>query len=305
MQTEISHLTQAPLSGTHALALYELTVSDGKFKVREAWTPVPFDFVRYSEFKYGQRDAAEIFAASLADLLLAHFGGRLGDDEQVVVIGTPYKRLPNAARMLAIITERHLRTAGLPTSYSYIYQHRLAEGDYGRLPQAARDERNRQKKRYIDADDFTGKHVVVIDDVRITGSIERSIHALLSEIPVLSTTVVNLVRLDPDVAASEPHLEDRLNHAAVQGLPDLLRLMNQRSQFTLTTRAVKFILQAEPAEVRWLLDRLDPTQVTELYEAIVDEGYDLMTAYRPAFRLVQEACQTSVSPLTLLGRECS
>ena len=294
---------QAPPRVHHAVALYELTVSDGEFEVSTANTALPFDLSHYSEFKYGRRDVAEQFGAAMAQLLVGHFAGILQSNEQIVVIGTPYKRVPNAARMLAIAAERHLRAAGFPTTYSYIYQHRLAEGDYSTLPAHLREQRNRQKKRYVDPDDFAEKHVVVIDDVRITGSIERSIMALLGNIPVLSTTIVNLVRLDPEVAASQPHLESKLNHHSVTGLHDLLRLMATPEQFTLTTRAVKYILQAGPTEMMRFLEQLDPARVMELYEAVVDEGYDLMACYDQAFRLVRDVVHNAHPPHTKEGNQ--
>jgi orotate phosphoribosyltransferase len=278
---------KADIGINDAMALYELTVSDGEFVVVNANTGLPFELSHYSEFKYGRRDIAERYGSAMAELLIAHFADE--SCEPIVVIGTPYKRVPNAARMLAISAERHMRTAGLPTSYSYIYQHRLAAGDYSALPQRVRDQRNKQKKRYVDPDDFAGKRVVVIDDIRITGSIEHSIMTLLDDIAVLSTTIVNLVRLDPDVALREPHLEERLNHSAVAGLPDLLRLMRDSDQFVLTTRAVKFILQSESSDLSRFLGWLNPAQILELYEAIVDEGYDQMPLYTQAFRLVCDA----------------
>lgn len=273
----------------HALALYELTVSDGEFEATQAATHIPFKPSHYSEFKYGRRDIAEQYGRAIALQLVQHFLAHGYQNNPIVVIGTPYKRVPNAARMLSMVVERYLRQQGFATSHSTIYQHRLADGDYGTLSQADRDKRNKGKKRYVDPDDFVGRHVVLIDDVRITGSIERSTLTHLEDIAVLSTTVVNLVRLDPEAALREPQLEDKLNHYAVKGLSDLVRLMNKRYRYTLTTRAVKYILQSNPADIQRFLARLGPNRTMELYEAIVDEGYDLMPCYDQAFRLVRAA----------------
>lgn len=275
-----------PLRGTHSLAVYELTVVDGSFVERPALATAPFDYSAYSEFKYGRRDTAERFGMQIADVLIPRYAFTVPRNEPIVVIGTPYKRVPNAARMLAITAERVMRRAGLPSSYSYIYQHRLAAGDYGTLSIAEREQRNKQKKRYLDEDDFIGKHVVLIDDVRITGSIERSITAMLADIPTLSLTTVSFVLLDPEVAHANPGLEDKLNHLVVNGIKDLARLMKQHDRFVLTTRAVKFILEAEPRDVSWLTSHLSVMQLAELYEAIVDEGYDLMPRYAETFRIV-------------------
>lgn len=274
----------------HAMAVYELTVSDGEFEVAKATTSLPFDLSHYSEFKYGRRDIAEEYGIAIAHRLMNYFTRLRQPNEPIVVTGTPYKRVPNAARMLAITAERHLRKVGFASSYASIYQHRLAEGDYGTLSTDARDQRNKDKKRSFDPDDFAGKHVVLIDDIRITGSIERSTLATLADVPMLSMVVVNLVRLDPEVALREPHLEDKLNHSAVKGLSDLLRLMNQPERFVLTTRAVKYILQSDPADVHWFLEQLGSNRTLELYEAIVDDGYDRMSCYDQVFYLVRRAC---------------
>lgn len=286
-------ITQAGQRVHHALALYELTVSDGEFEATQPTRVDPFNASLYSEFKYGRRDVAQQYGAAIAAQLIEHFTSHGYLDDSVVVIGTPYKRVPNAARMLSMAVERRLRGNGVHSSHSTIYQHRLAEGDYGTLPAAARDLRNKDKKRYVDPDDFVGRHVVLIDDVRITGSIERSTLAHLDDIDVLSTTVVNLVRLDPEAALREPHLEDKLNHTAVAGLSDLLRLMARRSHYTLTTRAVKYILESNPGDIHMFLAQLGPLRTMELYEAIVDEGYDLMPRYGQAYRLVRNACSYS------------
>lgn len=283
-------LVQSDRCVHHALALYELTVSDGMFETTKATTQTPFNPSHYSEFKYGRRDIAEQYGREIAILLIDHFAehGYVGDP--IVVLGTPYKRVPNAARMLSMSAERHLRESGLSSSHGSIYQHRLAEGDYGTLPVHERDQRNKGKKRYVDPDDFVGRHVVLIDDVRVTGSIEKSTLAHFDDIAVLSTTVVNLVRLDPELALIEPHLEDKLNHHAVQDLMDLRRLMRRHSQYTLTTRAVKYILESNPGTVHMFVQMLGPAWALKLYDAIVDEGYDLMPRYAQTFGLIRAAC---------------
>jgi hypothetical protein len=274
----------------HRLCLHDFSYVGNEFVYADSLQTVPPNLLtRYSQFKYGVDDVAEQFATDLAAMLRAHLAPVLGTGEQIVVTGTPYKKLPNAARMLAFTTERLLRAAGLPTAYTYIYQHRLAEGDYGVLSNADRDLRNNQKERYLSPSDFAGKHVVLIDDVRVTGSIEQSVLAMLAGIEVLSVTVVNLIRLDPVIAEEQPRLEDKLNHYFVRNISYLLDLMEKRDNFTLTTRAVKYILESDPQEVRWLVNRLDAKSIAKIYEGIVEDGYDQMMRYAPKFKLVCSA----------------
>lgn len=283
--TDVSDVVGA----TSNLALYSLTADSGGFRVEATETKLPFLPSEYSHFKYGRLDITERYGEALADMIVAHLAPLLRVSDQVVVMGTPYKRVPNAARMLAIGAQRHMRRAGIPTSYTCIYQHRLMAGDYSGLSARERELRNRQKKRYIDLDDFAGRHVVLIDDIRVTGSVERSVAALLGDVPMLSMTIANLVHLDPDAARNEPELESKLNHHAMTGLPDLLQLMNRRDQFVLTTRAVKYILESATTDLCWLLGQLDDGQIAALYEAIIDEGYDIMPCYDQSFMHVSNA----------------
>jgi orotate phosphoribosyltransferase len=290
-------LTEEPVK--YALDVFKLTADGNQtFATTTSRTGVPLDRTHYSEFKYGRRDLAEYYGGLIAEVLISHLSEILHEGEEVVVMGTPYKRLPNAARMLAITAENYLRLAGLPTCYTYIYQHRLAGGDYGKLDSAARDRRNQLKKRFIDAEDFEGRHVVVIDDVRITGSIERSIFELLKDMPILSSTFVNLVKMDEHIALANPCLENKLNHHAVNSLQDIIRIMHGPHGFVLITRVLKYILESGPSELRWFLEQLSVQEITSLFEGIIDDGYDVMPQYHDSFRIIRDTYMVCKPPLS-------
>jgi pyrimidine operon attenuation protein/uracil phosphoribosyltransferase len=270
--------------------LYDLTVTDGELQTTSRSTSVPFSPEEYSRFKYGDSAQAERYGVLIAEMLTTYFDelSASGRISEVLIVGTPYKSLPNAAKLLADVAERKLGASVpyLDVFSSRIYQHRLAVGDYGKLSSAMRDERNRQKKYFFDPVDFEGKHVVLIDDVRITGSIERSVMALLDDVDWESFTVANLVKLDPYAARENPQIEDELNHAQITSLGDLLPLMRTRDGFILITRTVKRILEAHPNEIREFLLALEPAQRAELYRAAVDDGYNQMGQYEQSFDIL-------------------
>ncbi len=274
------------LDRSHALALFDLTLDDHGLASASTIEGPIFDRTQYSRFKYGDRAIAEYYGTWIARRLESHLRELLTDGESVVVFGTPYKQIPNAARTLAIVAESYLRMQGLPTMYSRIYQHRLASGDYSRLSVEERNERNRRKKRFLDVDDVYGKHVVIIDDVRITGSIEKSIMAMLQGTGALTVSFVNLLRLDPVVAAGNPQLESELNHFAIQSLRDLESLM-ESDDFMLNTRAIKFILESDLHCLFAFASRLSTRVLTMLHEGVVDEGYDQMKEYANTSRLIR------------------
>lgn len=285
--TSLFALPSQPERVHAALSLYELTVRGEALATTHSLTRRRFDVSDYSRFKYGWYPQIEQYGTLLAEALTAYFGtSGVKAGERIVLLGTPFKSVPNAAKLLADVAERKLRVRGFNSSIARIYQHRLAEGDYGLLSAAKREERNRQKKYFFDAADYAGTHVVVVDDVRITGSIERSVIALLGEIDWLSLTVINLVRLDPEVALRNPGIENDLNHASIRSLQDLVPLMAQRDQFVLITRTVKRILEADLSELQGFLSQLDAGRLAELHRAAVDDGYDQMERYEASFRLL-------------------
>lgn len=283
---------------SYALAAFELRAIADTFRVSGGALDVPFDYAGYSEFKYGRRDLAEHFGSQLASILGSHLLST-AKGEPIVVMGTPYKRLPNAAKLLALTVVQRLRAVGQAVRYTSVYQHRLSEGDYGRLSLAEREIRNQQKKRLVDPDDFAGRHVVVIDDVRITGSIERSIAALLEGVPIRSLTFTNLVRLHEEDALLNPGLEDRLNHFAVTGLQDIARLMHGPHGFVLITRVLKYVLETDPTRLPAFLEQLSFQEVDDLYEGAIDEGYDEMPRYRAALDVVRASYEARSSRLLL------
>ncbi|MGB4776832.1 phosphoribosyltransferase family protein [Microbacterium sp.] len=275
------------------LALYDVAARDGGFHATSEWTPQPFAADEYSRFKYGDEAQAARYGATLARALSEHFAARRGTGgdnygEGITIVGTPYKSLPNAAKLLADAAERELRVRqpDARVSGTRIYQHRLAAGDYGRLPQAEREARNRQKRYFLDAADFAGRHVVLIDDVRVTGSIERSVLTLLDGVPWASLTVASLLRIDPETARQNPQVEDALNHARIAALSDLLPLMSA-DRFVLITRTVKRILEADLPALQAFLAALGPARRAELYRAAVDDGYSVMEGYAASFGLLE------------------
>lgn len=266
-------------------AVYELHESDGGLVTQKGR---PFDARLYSTFKYGNGNALNDYASLLAVLtaFVLKREGRLHDP--LVVTGTPYKRVPNAAAFLAKGVTQFLRMRGFDATYTSIYQHQLSQGDYGRLDAAARNLRNRAKVRSFNADDFIGRYVVLVDDVRITGSVEQSVLDVLAGVSTRGLSVCNLVALDPAAVAANPLVEDRLNHAWVKSLGQVGALM-RTSSFVLTTRAVRFTLESDIHALEPFLRTLRPEEVQTLYRAAVDDGYDSMPAYRDTFACLERA----------------
>ncbi len=281
----------SPLRGaSHSLALHEVTLANGEFISLSA-DGGPFDPYTFSCVKYGgNAQALYAFAGHLVnDRLLPYLNATLSPAEPIVVTGTPLRRVANTAKHLAVVVEHMLRTAGFDSRYSIIGQERLAGGDYGHLSAAERAARNSAKRRFFDPSDFEGRHVVIVDDVHVTGSIVRSTVGLFNDVPILGTTVATLVRLDPFLVSTTPQLEYALNHVAISDINALYRLMHEDPSFSLNTRAIKFILECPPTAVEDFARTCDVGILRLLYTGAIDDGYDLMERYTDTFGVLSKA----------------
>ncbi len=269
------------------VALHEITLLNDEFVSVSG--PL-FDTRAYSQFKHGSNGPCKGYAQQLGHLLQAQLRPVAEVGTPIVVTGTAYKRVPNAARHVALATQRELGARGLQSAYATLYQQQISSGNYAAMTTSERESRNKTKKWTVDPADFEGKHVVVVDDIRVTGSMERSLAEFLCGLSIQGLTMAYVVRIDPAVAAQEDRVEHRLNHAWIRNLRDLMELIEEAESYTFIARAVKFILESEPNEVKWFMCAAPDHVIDELYQGAVNDAYNLMARYQSNFQIVaQEA----------------
>lgn len=100
----------------------------------------------------------------------------------------------------------------------------------------------------IDEYRLQGTHLVVVDDVCITGTSRDRFLRLLYQVKGLSSlTVVFLCEMDPMVAEVDPAIESRLNHAKVKTLDDVAEIV-AAGEFRWNIRVAKFVLEQPDVE---------------------------------------------------------
>lgn len=241
----------------------------------------------YSLFKYGNPEQAGHYAGELAKLLLeSPVAARFDHDQPLVVSASAYKRLETAAQLLANGVSMRLNWAGYNTQNGRIRRSRLTEGDYATMSATEREFWMANNGLSADASVFRGRHAVVIDDICITGSHERSICQLFSNIGVASLTSLYVMELDPALAARDTRIEDRLNHARIKTLEDLLELMRSMAVFVPTARVVKFVLNSPADVLKRFLGMVSCAVLRHLHAGLLDDGYYKMDSYRTGVELV-------------------
>jgi hypothetical protein len=254
----------------------------------------PFSARQYSRYKYGSVAAAEAFARALGGAFWA-CRPELAGVPRLLLTSSPYTYVPTAATTLARSLQPVLNGvragAGLPPA-PLVQVDRIgtSAGDYGTLSAPARDRRmaaNVLSFRRFPPDQVRGAHLLVVDDVRVTGAHQRSVMRASEDIPFLARTFLYIACFRSASSRFDPTQENALNHAAVRTLGDLAGIVAD-GDFSWNVRVCKFVL--DPANRRGLprfLGQMPGWFVRDLHRNSCRDGYARMAAYAPSHEAVR------------------
>lgn len=214
-----------------------------------------FSAEEYSKLKYGSKRVARIFGTELGKdfLKFLGFNTALKDsikDKEIVVASAPYKFIPVASTILKdYFLSAFNRVWG--EDFKSVQDLKVFRGhsynaDYGAMTEQQRDEAINSDSFYIDKEFIKGKVIFFIDDIKITGSHERRIKALLESVG-FDGTVVFLYYAEYK-GQGHPNIENQLNFGFVKNSKDDLLKINyiiQNDEFIFNTRVTKYILSAK------------------------------------------------------------
>jgi PRTase ComF-like len=249
--------------------------------------PLPFSSTRYSRYKYGSVTATQAFARELAaDLSERH--PDLARAPGLVMTSSPYACVPTAATTLARSLQPLVNAAraahGLrPVPLVKVDRISPSAGDYGTLSAQARDRHmaaNALSFQALRPGQASGAHLLVVDDLRVTGAHQRCLMHASEDLPLAARTFLYIAAFPGSASAGfDPTQEDALNHAAVRTLDDLAGIV-EAGDFAWNVRACKFLLnQANRDDLARFLRRMPGWFVAGLYRNSLGDGYWRMTPY--------------------------
>jgi hypothetical protein len=260
----------------------------------------PFSAACYSRYKYGSVTATEAFATALAAAFAEHCPDAVRAP-RLLLTSSPYSHVPTAATTLARKVQPGLNamraTLGLPPAPLLKVDRLTASaGDYGTLSALARDRHmaaNALSFHRFPPCQVRGAHLVVVDDVRVTGAHQRCLARASEELPLGARAFVYIAAVRPaaggtfDPASFDPTVEDALNHAAIKTLDDLAGLVDD-GDFSWNVRACKFILSpANRAGLPRFLRRMPGWFVRDLHRNSDQDGYARMEHYAQSHAAVR------------------
>lgn len=210
---------------------------------------IPFSPIDYSKFKFGCKNISKEFGISLAKAFAWEYvlSGKIAD--QIVVVSSPYCFIPTATFAMKDYFVQELNQwlvqAGKPVvEETKIHRTITYREDYGELSAEQRLTLIQNDGFHIDAKFIEGKSLILLDDIRITGSHEKMIERMCDEYNLKNvkyyTYFAELVNQDID-----PKIENFLNYAYVKNLDDLDSIIKNEN-FLLNTRMVKYMLNSDP-----------------------------------------------------------
>lgn len=286
--SSLRELVGKPPAFCTGFALYDLEIQ-GERAIDEKRE---FDPMRYSRFKYGDGEAAEKLGFDLAREFIVRRPDLLEEPSDLVLTTSPYMHIPKGAATILEAFRDYLnqylfeRGRGAVSSVVTLRTEAF-EGDYGTFDEASRKKMMRAAGMFAYDSFIAGKNLVLIDDVRITGSHEQNMLEFFGDKDLQELCFLYIAAVDPLQAKGNPQIESKMNHAWVNGIDRVSEIMRS-PRFALNARVCKYILShGTEAAAQGFYSSLLDERLRELYVSIVAEGYAAMPSYRDSFSLLR------------------
>ncbi len=245
----------------------------------------------YSRFKFGDDAVASEFGAALAEGFIHTVLSKQPIAQQIVVISSPYSFIPTAT--FAMKTwfvygiNRWLAQHGYPVvQETKVHRTITYKEDYGELDAEQRMKLIGNDSFHIDKDFLTGKTLLFLDDIRITGSHERMIMKMVNSYG-LNNNIFMLYFAELVNKNIHPNIENFLNYHQVKTIFDLETII-QSGNFAINTRIVKYILNYNHNCFSIFIQNQSMDFVNLLYDMALGNSYHTIDAYAQNLNFITE-----------------
>lgn len=248
---------------------------------------IPFDCAQFSEFKYGNIEAAEQMGCSLGEYFVKHFVPAL--ERKVIVYSSPYDQIPTSSYYL---TKSFIRRAeqltGIKIEFHKIRRVNTYAENYSTLSADERFKLISNDTYFIDTMPPEQALLIFVDDVSVTGTHQKVIEMLLREQCICNVHLFLYYAKLLD--KSSPIIEDYINTHKIISHQELARLAVTDS-FAFTTRSIKKILSLQPNDFTTFYQfvcKVKSTFFKELQTLALANKYDQMKEYQVNLDLLQD-----------------
>ena len=263
-----------------------------------------FSAADYSRFKFGDDAVAQKFGTDLANQFIRQYLQHNPITAQIVVISSPYSFIPTATFALknhfVFTLNRWLAHHGyMVVQETKVHRTITYKDDYGELNAEERMTLIGNDSFHIDKDFLTGKTLVFLDDIKITGSHERMINKMLEAYGLLNEVHL-LYFAELENKTIHPKIENYLNYYDVKSIFDLDHII-KKERFLMNTRIVKYILNADSNSFKVFIQNHSENFTNLLYNLALGNGYHTIEAYQTNLNVLKEHIQIANQPLKIVG----
>ncbi len=250
-----------------------------------------FSKIEYSKFKFGDGIIAEKFGKSLAKnfindcLSASYYRG------QIVVVSSPYSFIPTATFYLknhfVYEVNKWLIANNFPVvQEAKIYRFTSYSEDYGAMSAADRMKLIGNDNFHIDKSFIEEKLILFLDDIRITGSHEKAILAMLSKLNI--NCQYHLLYFAELKNSNLPAtIENDLNYAFVNSIFKIDEIISG-GRFEINTRIVKYILNFEHESFKIFIKNKNEDLKNLIFNMAVGNSYHNIKSYKANFLYLKE-----------------
>lgn len=249
---------------------------------------ISFSPVEYSMLKFGDDVIARRFGAEVAAALYDNHLPLLLDT-QCVVIASPYNFVHNAATVMSKYVIDNLNGmlsmhGGYRVETTVIHRKVTYTNDYGFLEKDKRKSLLSGDEFYINEDFIKDKTLIMVDDVRITGTHEDKLIDVLAAKGLDNTCIYTYFA---EYGGDLPSIESRINFAAIRTIEDYVQL-SKRPNHHLIVRPIKYMLSQEPMVFVAAMQKMPAEFIQRLYFACIGEGYHQLPQYQITFAMLRQ-----------------
>jgi hypothetical protein len=261
------------MSETQASFTYSLH----KITLDDSFSFSPHEF---SRFKFGDDGVAYRFGVALAEGFIRDRLHTFPIPKTVVAVS--YQSIPTAAHSLRKHFILHLnrwlaRNGYPPTQEIKIHRITTYQVDYSTQSVESRRQLIGKDHFHIDRDLVGCKTVLVLDDIRVTGTHEQRLLQMFDEFGLRSQVAfiyfAELTNRDVD-----PDIENWLNFYAVHSIFDLEEMVKS-GKFAINARVVKYVLAYSHEAFSVFLQRQEDSFSNLLFDTAIRNGYHNVKKY--------------------------
>lgn len=242
-----------------------------------------FSEFEYSRFKFGDTVFAEKFANELFNSFIEQYRDLILSKDEIILIPSPYYSIPTASNFLCTFFKNNLNMFLFENKRNACKEgkiHRVQTyvEDYGNMNYEERLCLISNDTYYLDKVFVMNKFCIFLDDIKITGSHERTVNRILKENNVngefMFIYFAELINKN-----IHPNIENHFNYSAINDLSDIVDIINSNS-FRFNTRIVKYILLLKEEDFKRILASIPKQKHEELLDLAISNNYHQIEEYK-------------------------